>query len=164
MSIVVSPLVDKGHFRFCFNGGSLLLFLSVLLNSFCKQWWQLILVQGVMTGAAMGLAFGSGVVCLMSYFSKRMGLATGIAAAGSSTGGVVFPLIAEKLIFKIGYAWTMRVLALVVLLTLIPANIIARQRPAMKKKGPPQMDWGVFSDVPFMLLAAGKLPQRIKDV
>ena len=34
----------------------------------------------------MGLMFGSGVIVMMTYFSKHMGIATGIAAAGSSTG------------------------------------------------------------------------------
>ena len=78
--------MDKGHFRLCFNGGSLLLVLSVLATSFCTQWWQLLFVQGVSTGIGMGLIFGSGVIVLMGYFSKHLGLGTGIAAAGGSTG------------------------------------------------------------------------------
>ena len=63
-----------------------MLVLALLITSFCNQYWQLVLVQGVMTGIAMGLVFGSGVIILMSYFSRRMGIATGIAAAGASTG------------------------------------------------------------------------------
>ena len=85
--IVVSPLVDRGYFRLCFNGGSVLLVVSLVTTSFCKQWWQLLLVQGMMTGTGMGLIFSSGVVVLMSYFSRRMGVATGLAACGGSTGG-----------------------------------------------------------------------------
>ena len=86
MSIIVSPLMDKGHFRACCNGGSVLLVLSVLSTSFCTRWWQLLLVQGILTGISMGLIFGAGIMVLVSYFSTHMGLATGIAAAGSSTG------------------------------------------------------------------------------
>ena len=86
MSIITSPLMDRGYFRLCFNGGSLLLAVSVVLTSFCNTWWQLFLVQGILTGVAMGSIFGTGVIVLMSYFSKHMGLATGIAAAGASTG------------------------------------------------------------------------------
>ena len=86
MSIIVSPLLDKGYFRLCFNGGSGILVMSVVMTSFCTQWWQLLVIQGILTGIGMGLAFGSGVIILMSYFSKRIGVATGIAAAGSSTG------------------------------------------------------------------------------
>ena len=90
MGIFVSPLIDKGYFRICFNGGSLLLVLSVLVTSFCTKWWQLLVVQGIVTGVAMGLTFCSGVVVLMSYFSKRLGLATGIASCGGSVGAL-FP-------------------------------------------------------------------------
>ncbi len=41
-----------------------------------------------MTGLAMGLIYGCGVIVLMSYFtgSKRMGLATGIPALGGPVG------------------------------------------------------------------------------
>ncbi|MCJ1282741.1 hypothetical protein MMC26_002066 [Xylographa opegraphella] len=172
MSIIVSPLLDKGYFRLCFNGGSAILVMSVVMTSFCTQWWQLLVIQGLLTGIGMGLAFGSGVIILMSYFSKRIGIATGIAAAGSSTGiyggflgkkqvvltilgGIFFPLIAEKLIFKIGYRWTVRVMALVVFLTLIPANIIARERPGHKRRGKITMDWSAFHDIPYLLMMAG---------
>jgi MFS family permease len=86
MSILVSPILAKGHFRACFNGGCILLVAGVFLTSFCTAWWQLLLAQGILTGIGMGLAFGSGVIVLLSYFSTHVGLATGIAAAGSSTG------------------------------------------------------------------------------
>ena len=86
MGILVSPMMDKGYFRLCFNGGSAILVAGVVATSFCTQWWQLILIQGIATGIGMGLVFSSGVMVLMSYFSKHMGLATGIAAAGASTG------------------------------------------------------------------------------
>ncbi|MCJ1471440.1 hypothetical protein MMC13_000079 [Lambiella insularis] len=155
MSIVVSPLMDKGYFQVCFNGGSALVALAVLTTSFCTQWWQLLLVQGIMTGVGMGLAFASGSIILMTYFSKRIGLATGIAGAGSSTGGIVYPLMAEKLLFRIGYAWTVRAMALVVLLTLIPANIIARERPGHSGRGKITMDWSALRDIPFLLMVTG---------
>ena len=78
--------MDKGYFRFCFNGGSILLFVSVLVTSYCTKWWHMLLVQGLLTGIGMGLIFGSGVVVLMSYFSKHVGLATGIASCGGAVG------------------------------------------------------------------------------
>lgn len=90
MSIIVSPLIDKGRFRLCFNGGSFLLFISVLTTSFCTKFWQFLLVQGVLTGMGMGLIFGSGMVVLMSYFSKHVAIASGIGAAGGSVGTYSF--------------------------------------------------------------------------
>ena len=46
-------------------------------------------------------------------------------------------------------------MALVVLLTLIPANIIARERPGRPKKGVVTMDWTIFHDIPYLLMMAG---------
>ena len=34
----------------------------------------------------MGLVFGSGVVLLMTYFDKKMGVATGLASSGGAVG------------------------------------------------------------------------------
>ena len=86
MGILVSPLVDKGLFQWVFSGGSVLMVASMVLLSFCKTYWQLFLVQGLVMGVAMGLIFSSGIIVLISYFSKNLGVATGIAASGGSMG------------------------------------------------------------------------------
>jgi MFS family permease len=116
MSIIVNPIMDKDRFRLCFTGGSTFLVFSIVLTSFCTEYWQLLLVEDVLTGIGIGLMFGSGVIVLMSYFSTHLGLASGIAASGGSTGGMIYPLIGRQLIFRIGYAWTVRVIALIALL------------------------------------------------
>ncbi|KAL6721515.1 hypothetical protein ACLMJK_000619 [Lecanora helva] len=156
-TVLVSPLIDKGQWRICSNGGSLLLVLSILITSWCTQWWQLLLVQGILTGLAMGLMYGSGVIILMSYFneSKRLGIATGIAAAGGPVGGMIYPTIAEQLVFRIGFPWTIRLIGLIVLLTLIPANIIVRQKETWKRKEKPKFDLTIFHDAAFLYLTAG---------
>ena len=86
MSVVTSPLMDRGQFRLCANGGSLLIVLSTLITSYCTKLWHMILVQGILTGMGMGLVFGSGVVLLMTYFDKKMGFATGLASGGGAVG------------------------------------------------------------------------------
>ena len=80
------PLVAKGHFKFCFRGGALTLFLGVLVTSYCTKLWQLIVVQGLLSGMGMGLIFGPGVPLLMIWFSKHIGLASGLASMGGSVG------------------------------------------------------------------------------
>ncbi|KAL8731054.1 MAG: hypothetical protein Q9166_003705 [cf. Caloplaca sp. 2 TL-2023] len=161
MSIFTSTQIDKGRFQHCFTGGSLLLTLSVLATSFCTKYWQFVLAQGVGTGMGMGLAFGAGVPVLVSWFSSKelgkwLGVATGLASAGGSIGGMIFPAVCEKLIGKIGFPWTVRVVALIVLLTLLPANLIARERPnQQRRKGKPSFDWAFFTDIPYVLVMAG---------
>ena len=86
MCLATTPLLNKGYFRLCLIGGTTLLLAGLVSLSFCTKWWHIMLVQGVMMGIGMGLAFSSGVVILTSYFSTRLGTATAIAATGSSIG------------------------------------------------------------------------------
>ena len=86
MSILVSPLIDKGYFRLSFNGGCLMMFLGILVTSWCRKFWELLLVQGIFTGIGMGMAFGGGILVLQSYFSTHLGAAAGLTSAGGSIG------------------------------------------------------------------------------
>ena len=71
----------------------------------------------------------------MTFFRKKRAIAGGLAIAGSSLGGVIFPLMVVRLIPKIGFPWTMRVCAFMILGLLLITNITIssnldhRQRP-----------------------------------
>lgn len=108
MAIICSAQVSKGRFRHCFHGGSVILFASVLGTSWCKKYWQFMLVQGIATGVGMGLIFGAGIQVLATWFTSKLGVASGFASAGGAVGGMVFPAIAEKLVSRIGFGWTVR--------------------------------------------------------
>lgn len=86
MSIVVSPLMDKGYFRLCFNGGSAVVVATLFATSFCNTFTQLIVVQGALQGVGMGMMFSSGILVLVTYFTQHLGVATGISSAGGSFG------------------------------------------------------------------------------
>ena len=82
------------------------------------------MIQGLLTDIAMGTVFASGLFVLISYFKTHLNVATGIAAAGGPVGGIVFPLIARSTIASIGFGWTVRLFALINLLTMVVANVI----------------------------------------
>ena len=86
MSIMVSPLIDKGYFRPCFIGGCVLMFVSILATTWCRKFGELLLVQGILTGIGMGVAFGSGILVLRAYFDTYLGVAAGLTSAGGSVG------------------------------------------------------------------------------
>lgn len=52
---------------------------------------------------------------LASWFFKKRALAFGLMASGSSIGGIVLPIMIERLLPVYGYAWTMRLAAFVIL-------------------------------------------------
>ena len=57
MSILVSPLIDKGYFNLCFRGGCATMLISILCTAWCHEFWELLPVQGILTGFGMGVAF-----------------------------------------------------------------------------------------------------------
>jgi hypothetical protein len=77
-------------------------------------------------------------------------MAVGIAATGSSVGGVIYPIVFYKLIDSIGFGWTVRALGLIVLITqLIPLCLLrVRTKPAHPRA---LLDWSAFTDAPFAI-------------
>lgn len=70
-----------------------------------------------------------GVNCVATWFNRRRGLAVGVLYTGASIGGVVFPILVSRLLQDVGFGWTMRINAFLILFLLIVANVTVRQRP-----------------------------------
>lgn len=100
---------DAGYFRHCFIAGAVLQVLGVMATSAATEFWQLLLAQGIAFGIGAGLVFTPTTALLSTYFDKRRSFVMGIAAAGSSTGGLIFPAIVRELLPRIGFPWTVRV-------------------------------------------------------
>jgi MFS family permease len=59
----------------------------------------------------------------MTYFKKKRAIAGGLTIAGSSLGGVIFPLMAVHLMPQVGFPWAIRICAFLVLFLLIITNL-----------------------------------------
>ena len=62
------------------------------------------------------------------WFKRRRALATGLATTGGSIGGVVFPLMLQRLFPLVGFRWATRILAFLFLFLLLIANLLIRTR------------------------------------
>ncbi|KAJ1017864.1 hypothetical protein NDA16_005180 [Ustilago loliicola] len=151
-AIVAGRLFDLGFFRPLFGAGCVLLVFSQMMLSLCTDYYQLFLAQGVGLGLGFGLVFNLAINCPAHYFNRRRGLALGVVASGSSTGGIVFPILVRRLIPQIGYGWTMRVVGFFALFattiawfslsTRLPPSINVRDK---SKGGWKQVQWFQFS-------------------
>ena len=79
------------------------------MTSLCTTYWQVILAQGVCIGLGNGLLFVPSVAILPQYFTTHKALANGIAASGSSFGGIIYPIVLRQLYPRIGFPWATRV-------------------------------------------------------
>jgi MFS family permease len=109
------------------------------------------LTLGLGVGLGNGLTSCPMLAVMSPYFSTRRGLAIGITMCGSCTGGLVYSAIMRQLIPKLGFSLTMRVIALIQLVTLGMANVCLRPRIKGKKIAG-WVDWTAFQDVRFQSL------------
>lgn len=146
--------------------GSILFTLSLVFTSISVAYWQYILAQGLLFGLGVALMFYPALASITTYFCRYRATALGIAAAGSSVGGVLYPIIIQDLFEKLGFAWGVRVSALIsgvgctlATLTVTHNRQIIRDNsnPACEKprKSSPYIDLTAFKDPRFSLLALG---------
>lgn len=87
-----------------------------------------------------------------TWFFRKRAFALGIMAAGSSLGGVIFPIMVERIIAKAGFGWAMRASAFLVLGMLIYANLTVKSRIPPMPKPWAIMDFiSPFKEMPFLL-------------
>ncbi|KAF2685319.1 MFS general substrate transporter [Lentithecium fluviatile CBS 122367] len=108
---------DRGYLQSLIAVGTALQVLGLLATSFSTQYWKLFWAQGVCVGIGSAILGLLPVAVIAMYFKETRMLPTGIAATGSSFAGVVVPITLRYLFSVIGFGWSVRVLALVNLVT-----------------------------------------------
>ena len=86
VSIVAGPIYDAGYTWALLLSGTILNVLGMMMTSLCRQYWELMLAQGIIVGVGCGLLFLPSVVMVSQYFTTKLAFATGIASTGSSLG------------------------------------------------------------------------------
>lgn len=134
--------------------GTILQLLGVFMTSLCTKYWQLFLAQGICTGIGSGLLFCPTLALIPTYFTKNRAIAIGIAASGTTTGGMMLPGIVEAALPRIGFGWTVRVLGFVMLAFQLIALALARTRIPPRKTGP-LVELSAFKEPQYLLFAIG---------
>jgi len=145
---------DAGYYRPVLFAGLFLCLLGVFMTSISTTYWQLFLAQGLCQGIGNGLLFCPTIALISTYFSSKRVFALSLVASGGATGGLIFPAIAQNLLYKIGFGWTIRVMGFVMLFNAIFIASIARTRLPPRKSGP-LIEWAAFKELPYVLFAMG---------
>lgn len=85
-----------------------------LLMAECKTYWQFMLCLGVFGSIGTGISAVTAIGSVGKLFVRRRGLAVGTAVMGTSLGSIIFPLMLRATLPTLGWAWSMRLVALVV--------------------------------------------------
>ncbi|PVH95771.1 MFS general substrate transporter [Periconia macrospinosa] len=135
VGVISGPFFDAGYFYTLLPIGSFLVCFGLLMTSFSTEYYQIMLSQGICVGIGTGCLFVPSVALLPQYFKKRRALANGIAASGSSIGGVLYPIVFHRLQGKIGFPWATRVVSFLALATcaISVSTMRLRFRPSEKR-------------------------------
>ncbi|KAI5303341.1 hypothetical protein KEM56_007652 [Ascosphaera pollenicola] len=128
-------IFDNYGSSYLFLIGSFMHVFGLMMASISHEYYQFLLSQGVCSALGAGLLFWPTMYCLQTWFSLRRALAIGIAVSGSGLGGVCLPIAVERMIPEIGYAWTMRTCAFIILALCVVINLTVKSRiPPSKRK------------------------------
>lgn len=91
------------------------------------------------------------------YFVRSRALALGITVSGSSLGGVIWPITLKNLLYKIGFGWSVRVAAFIMLPLLTAAWLCIRlpASPCDQPKTKAKPDLSIVKHPVLILLAIG---------
>ncbi|KAF9548526.1 MFS general substrate transporter [Agrocybe pediades] len=158
LGVVSGKLFDNGYFHALQAAGSTLFVVSLFLLSLAKpqKYFEIFLSQGVGMGLRSGISFIATVGITSHHFRRRRALAAGVALSGSSLGAVVFPIMLNNLLPKIGFAQTVRASAYIVLGLLIVSNCLMRTPHAKVVSDRPVINIkGFFVDPPYLSTGIG---------
>ncbi|KAJ7290354.1 major facilitator superfamily domain-containing protein [Mycena rebaudengoi] len=106
---------------------------SLVIASFVPKAPVLLVFVGVFHGFGAGVNAAPYIKYIPQWFNKRRGLANGIAFSGAGTGGLFFPFIFSTTLEKLGFAWTLRIWAAILLVVGGTALYFVRPRlPAIR--------------------------------
>lgn len=151
LGIYVGPLFDRYGPRYLLLAGTACLGLSLMLLSISYEYWHFLLAFGLLSGIASALLFTPSIAAVGHFFRARRGLATGVASTAGSVGGILFPLMLQRLFTTVGWAWAIRILAFLCFAVTVAANFLVRARLPPAPNASIHPDIRIFAHRPFAL-------------
>ncbi|KAL5340201.1 major facilitator superfamily domain-containing protein [Aspergillus crustosus] len=129
---VAGPLFDR-YGTWVIRPAAILYIFALMMTSLCSTYYQFMLAQGVLMGISTGLLQLPAMAAVSQWFDKKRAAALGLAIAGSSVGGVVFPIAMSKMLnsSSLSFGWSIRIIAfaMVPMMAISCACVTARLPP-----------------------------------
>jgi MFS family permease len=122
-------LADRFGPRVTCVSGMVLIATGLLGTSWAGSMGAVYVSYGVCIGLGIALVYTPAIGCVQPWFTRRRGLASGIASAGIGAGTLVVPLVASGLIAALPWRDAMRLMALGVLVLGVGCAWLMRRAP-----------------------------------
>jgi MFS family permease len=123
-------LADRHGPRIVCSAGMLLIAAGLVVGSLASSMAMVYAGYGLGVGLGIALVYTPSIACVQPWFTRRRGLAAGIASAGIGAGTVVVPLAATALIGALQWRGAMAALAAGVLLLGVGATLLLVRAPS----------------------------------
>ncbi|CAG8180195.1 unnamed protein product [Penicillium olsonii] len=130
ISVISGGMLDVFGPKLMVYSGSVGMVFALMMISLCHEFYQFLLAQGVLLGISMALTTWPMLTLVGQYIKVKRAFAMGIVLAGSSLGGVIWPIVIDRLLKnpKIGLPWTMRIVGFI-MIPLFTFSCVAAKSP-----------------------------------
>ncbi|KAJ5497679.1 Major facilitator superfamily domain general substrate transporter [Penicillium expansum] len=125
ISVQVGPMFDRYGPRGILIAGTICYVTGLLLLAESHLYWHFVLTLGVLSGTGAALLSTVALASVPQWFDRKAALAIGISMSGAGLGGVIFPFVLRSGFTNLGYKWTIRLLALLVLILALELEVFA---------------------------------------
>jgi predicted MFS family arabinose efflux permease len=115
------------------------------------EFYQFFLTFSILGGLSSSLLFNPCIATTGQWFCKRRALATGIICTAGGIGGIVFPLIVIYGEPRVGFGWSVRIIAFVCTVSSVLACLLVKKRLPNNKVAGAQMDFAALLEPKYAL-------------
>lgn len=135
---LLGPKLDKYPIKWFLLAGALLLSIGLVLMSWASSIYFVVAIYVLLFAPVQHLlGFLCCSVLISRWFTRKLALAMGLAAIGTSVGGFIFPPLIEWLSDVYGWRMGLRYLGVAMFLFVVPLSLMVCDRPQIR---------GLFAD------------------
>ncbi len=135
-ALVAGRLTDRWGPRAVIAIGGALLGVALAAMSGVGALWQPYVLYGTIGALGMSTAYVPCNATVAKWFTRRRGLAVGLASAGGSLGTFALPPVAHFLVSGLGWRWAYVVFGLAIAVSLNGLALLMRRDPEMMGLAP----------------------------
>ncbi|MFA5079923.1 MAG: MFS transporter [Dehalococcoidia bacterium] len=120
-------LADRFGYKWVLAVSVSFLSLGLILSSQIQELWQLYVFTGLLVGLSISASFAIPVALVSLWFTRRQGLAVGVATLGISLGTATIPLLISYFITSASWRTALLISGIVVAVFCIPATLLMRR-------------------------------------
>ncbi len=123
-------LADRFGPRAVTSAGMVMIALALAAVSMAESLLQVTLFYGLGVGAGIALVYTPAIACVQPWFTRRRGLAAGVASSGIGAGTLVVPLLLSWALSSISWRSALQWLAAATLVLGLATTALLRRAPA----------------------------------